>query len=527
MLFRAFAVLALTGVLFALAPAAALADDAAVVPSTSTDELVVPVGQPTAAPMTFGAVVFSGLPEGALIGFRTADADGTWGEWVTEETAGGSTEGEWVGAARSVEVRIDGVDTVTAHLIDTTGLSHGFFQKAADALRSAWRGTPALAAVAPAMDGPAVVTRAGWGAPTPREAPRVAPTIRAAVIHHTGMSNDYSPAEAPGVVRAVHHIHANVRGWGDIGYHALVDRYGTVYEGRAGGLQRAVVGAHTGGFNDYTFGISVMGTYDRERPSAEAFDAVAQMIAWKFRLHGVDAAGQTRLRSTGSTSWYPKGHVVTMPTLFAHRNVSNTICPGLAFYRALPELRHRVLQLTGDYIDVARSVHAEGIETLLDMGIVAGCEPRKFCPDAVVKRGQFATMLARAVGAEDPGVGDAFADIASSSHRASVNALVEAGLLDPGEAFNPDEPLRKGQLATLVVRAFDSVRPLDLQGRRLFDDIAETPHASSIDGLAALGLIEGCGGTDFCPSREVTRGQVASVLARVLGLAPPAQVIEI
>jgi hypothetical protein len=525
-LFRACCVLALTGLLLTVAPAAALADDAEVVPTTSTRDVEVPVGEAFRTPQRFGAVAFSGLPERALIGFRTAAEDGAWSDWVTQETADGYSDGEWVGDAGWLEVRLDGAETVTAHLIDTTGVSHGFFRKAADALRGAWRGAPAEAAVAPPLVGPAVVSRAQWGAPMPRRTPRATSTIRAAVIHHTGMSNNYSPEEAPGVVRAVHHIHANIRGWGDIGYHALVDRYGTVYEGRAGGLQRALVGAHTGGFNIGTFGISVMGTYDQARPPDIAIEAVAQMIAWKFRIHGVDAAASVRLRSNGSTSWYPKDHVVELPTIFAHRNVSNTICPGLAFYRALPELRHRVLQLTGDYFDVARSTHADGIETLIDMGIVSGCGPRSFCPDEVIKRGQFATMLARAVGAEDPGTGDAFADVATSTHAGSVNALVGAGLLDAGETFVPDEPLRRGQLATFVARAFDSVRPLELQGRRLFDDIADTPHASAIDGLAAVGLMAGCSEKSFCPSNEVTRGQAATVLARVLGLADPAPLWE-
>jgi uncharacterized protein with LGFP repeats len=117
---------------------------------------------------------------------------------------------------------------------------------------------------------PAIVSRKGWGAVESlrRASPDYSSTVKAAVIHHTVQTNRYAPSESAALVRADYLYHVRSRGWNDIGYNFLVDRYGRVFEGRYGGITRAVLGAHAGGFNTYTTGVALLGTFSAGRPPA-------------------------------------------------------------------------------------------------------------------------------------------------------------------------------------------------------------------------------------------------------------------
>ena len=125
----------------------------------------------------------------------------------------------------------------------------------------------------------------------PDWAPEIASTIKAATVHHTADSNDYSAADVPAIMRSIYRYHAITRGWGDIGYNVLVDKFGRIWEGRAGGLSKPVIGAHAGGFNTYTFGVSMMGNYDTAPTTPPMIDSVAAIIAWKLSLFSVDPHG--------------------------------------------------------------------------------------------------------------------------------------------------------------------------------------------------------------------------------------------
>ncbi len=108
-----------------------------------------------------------------------------------------------------------------------------------------------------------------WGADESirRGPPSYAADVRFAIVHHTAGRNDYTRAEAPAIVRGIQLFHVQGNGWNDIGYNFLVDRFGTIYEGRFGGVDRNVIGAHALGFNTGSVGIALLGTYGNTKPS--------------------------------------------------------------------------------------------------------------------------------------------------------------------------------------------------------------------------------------------------------------------
>lgn len=315
------------------------------------------------APIPFSLVGVS-VPEGARVRVRTSDAAGSWTPWVEAEAIGddgpdpGSAEAAaarpgwqrmseplWVGDASRLQIRVLGgdLDDVAVHLFDSLGLSRSPLRRMLDAWRDAWRGL--RAARAHASDRPPIVSRSQWGADESLRGhePHYSTSVRAGILHHTAGANDYTPAQAPGVVRAIYAYHTRSLGWSDIGYNLLVDRYGTIYEGRAGGLDRGVIGAHAGGFNAETFGVSILGEFTSELPPGAALESAVRTVAWKFRLHGINADPNATvdMTSRGSTR-YPEGQRARLHTLSAHRDVSATACPGDVLYASMPEVRRRV-----------------------------------------------------------------------------------------------------------------------------------------------------------------------------------------
>jgi len=189
------------------------------------------------------------------------------------------------------------------------------------------------------------VTREQWGASEcpPRTAPDYG-EVKAVAVHHTVSLNDYTPEEAPQVVLAICRYHRNSNGWNDIGYNALVDRFGTIYEGRAGGLDQAVIGAHAQGFNSQTAGMANIGDYSSISASDAALQSTANYIRWKLGVHGQPLSGPVTLTSGGGPeSRYAAGTEVTVDRVLGHRDVGKTACPGDGLYDRLEQIRSLVL----------------------------------------------------------------------------------------------------------------------------------------------------------------------------------------
>jgi uncharacterized protein with LGFP repeats len=197
---------------------------------------------------------------------------------------------------------------------------------------------------------PTIVSRAQWRADESKRDPRAhyANGVSAIFIHHTDTPNAYDCADVPHILRNLYTGQTRDQHWGDFGYNFLVDRCGNIYEGRAGGVDRPVVGSHTQGFNQGTAGIAAIGTFGRgTKVPAPMERAIAALAAWKLGLRDVDPRGKVRLTSTNDKSLYPKGTSASFYAISAHRDGFATDCPGDALFARLPAIRDLAARLQG------------------------------------------------------------------------------------------------------------------------------------------------------------------------------------
>lgn len=199
---------------------------------------------------------------------------------------------------------------------------------------------------------PRIVPRSAWldrtAAAHSQPPPRYDDKVVAVFVHHTDSPNHYDCAEAPRIIRDLYAGQTGLRRWDDIGYNFLVDRCGTIYEGRAGGVERPVTGAHTQGFNHRTTGIAALGTFTAGVDVPQAMtDAIAALTAWKLGLADVDPRSRTRLVSSNGLSRYKAGSAATLPAVAGHNEGFMTSCPGAALTARLPEIRQSAARLQG------------------------------------------------------------------------------------------------------------------------------------------------------------------------------------
>ena len=301
------------------------------------------------APERFDLVGLAG--ELRPLEIRARDSGGAWSDWVQTEDG----NPVYVGGADELQLRTRGWrPRGTLHYVNVSGTTStvgGLLTGARRAINSAFISVSGL--IEPEADAaptrPDIVTRAEWGANRDEGGckPRTHPVmgeVKAAVIHHTVTANDYSPQEAPGIVLGICRYHRNANGWNDIGYQALVDRFGTLYVGRAGGLAKPVVGAQAQGFNAQTTAIASIGTHTKVSisPEAEGLDGPATWPGGS-RAPGCSAVGKTTLVSAGGElSRYRQGRRVRLKKVFGHGTIGLTACPGEALERQIPAIRRAV-----------------------------------------------------------------------------------------------------------------------------------------------------------------------------------------
>jgi len=285
----------------------------------------------TAAPGT--EVLVSSRTDGTWTGYEPLDVEDQPGAAAGAEARGG-TEPLWVDGADGIAVRVRSqAGRAPADLeVTTVDPARTPTPSAASASGSA-PGAPITGPVAfPSM--PDVITRREWGADPDLGdacwAPRYGNAARAVVVHHTVNANDYGRNDVTAIMKSIQAYHTQGQGWCDIGYNYLVDRFGRIYEGRAGGLRYPVRGAHAGDYNNDTVGISMIGDYDSVRLTRRLKNAMVRLVGWRLGTSYMPIYGRTRVFDQ------------RVPRILGHRDVMSTTCPGRYGYAFLPELRKRV-----------------------------------------------------------------------------------------------------------------------------------------------------------------------------------------
>jgi hypothetical protein len=250
------------------------------------------------------------------------------------------TELVWIGDADGIQVQVAGARPADLTLV----LLHPA-RRAGDRVRSASTRGPATYARSEGAltqtTRPKIYSRSDWGADESwRGDPSFCSTIQQVHVHHTVNSNDYSEDDVPALLRGIYRYHVKNLGWSDIGYNFLVDRFGRIWTGRAGGAAKAVRGAHTLGFNATSTGVSVIGNLDQVAASPEVLEAIAQVAAWKLSRYGLRGSGTTTVVSEGSDK-FKAGKTVTLPVIDGHRDTNDTACPGSNLYAVLDQVRQR------------------------------------------------------------------------------------------------------------------------------------------------------------------------------------------
>jgi len=303
-------------------------------------------------PKRFNLVGLSWTGEGdPAIALRARKDGDDWTPWTPASGDGrhgrrmSTSAPVWVGEADWVQYRMSRrVPGLRLHFVNTTGTA-----TAKDRLLTGLRRVAheAVVSVAPAWGAsasrPRIHSRAEWGGDQCPTRGAHYGRVRAAVVHHTVTANEYTRDQVPGAILAVCRFHRNTNGWADIGYNFVVDRFGRIWEGRDGGVDEAVIGAHAQGYNSQTTGIANLGEFTSTPQSDAAIAAMARLIAWKLPNHGVRTTGTVRMTSAGgSSARYPYGTSRRFQHIVGHRDTGLTACPGDQLYFQLSDLRARV-----------------------------------------------------------------------------------------------------------------------------------------------------------------------------------------
>ena len=307
---------------------------------------------------------------------RARRRGGGWTRWTTLHAAGdhgpdagrgaAGTDPVWTGAADEFQLRLNG---------RPRALRARFVRSGPAARAARRRALLAHSARRRQTGAPPIIPRSQWGGDSvpPRTGPAYG-QVQLAFVHHTVNANDYGPEDSVAIVLGIARYHRDHNGWNDIGYNFLVDQYGQIFEGRAGGIELAIVGAQAQGFNSVSTGAACIGTFTAVAPPPAAIDALARLLGWKLSVHRVPTQGTVGVTSAGGeTNRYPAGTPVTFERIAGHRDGNATECPGDLLYAGLPDLRVRAAQYAGPLAGVtlrAAATRLRGVSSAALSGVL-------------------------------------------------------------------------------------------------------------------------------------------------------------
>lgn len=319
---------------------------------------VLPVGTPVGVDLPGDTQAVGLTWDGADVGLRLRSlGPAGWSPWVGLEDEADHGDGHHgAGVVRHAAGPVwTGPDTVAVEIVATGNPPVDLAVHAdtpADATPTGPIPASAALADAPQLAGTpggsgtrTILPTSAWGSPgwsyanCPR-GPTATRPVDAVIVHHTATTTAYAAHEVDDVLRSIHRFHTRTRGWCDIAYNVLVDRFGRVWEGRTGGASLPIRGGHARGFNTATTGVALLGDFDSHGVPDVAVEAVSLITAWKAAANDFDPAGSVERVSGGSTS-VPRGRHVIIGRVSGHRDVGSSTCPGRHGHGMLHDVRRR------------------------------------------------------------------------------------------------------------------------------------------------------------------------------------------
>lgn len=171
------------------------------------------------------------------------------------------------------------------------------------------------------------------------------------------------------------------------------------------------------------------------------------------------------------------------------------------------------------------SLFYEDIEKLSARGVTLGCGNGNFCPNDIVPREQMAAFIIRAKGEFNPPTpaSQRFNDVPPENVFYNfIDRLAELGITVGCQVspplFCPSDPVKRDQMAAFIIRGLGEFSPPTPASQRFGDVPPSNPFYNFIDRMGALGITQGCGGGNYCPTLSVTRAQMAAFLVRAFKL---------